>query len=259
MMKYLTYILIGLLLIACSIIAWFYFNPKIEKVYVQIKPKPEIVYIEKSDGGIIATTEQQYADQPAQTLSENYLKYVNDTLVPALNKGMKYKAEVTQLTRINAALRDSLTKKNIVVNTVQKDVIEWKTKYIQIAANAKDSTVTYAYNAQLDIAEYQKKESLFGDKKSYIAITSPDKNLKINGVENFTKAVKSPKDLMELNLKVQGLYLNETIVPYGGAEILFNPDGKLKPIVGYGYFYHSTSGQLLPYWLGGLQFNVIRF
>ena len=43
-MKYFTGILIALLLIACCVIAWFYFNPKIEKVYVQIKPKPEIIY-----------------------------------------------------------------------------------------------------------------------------------------------------------------------------------------------------------------------
>lgn len=247
----------GLLIIACGVIAWFWFNPKVEQVYVKIKPTPQIIYTEREDGGTIATIESQIADVPAETLSEKYIGYVNDTLVPALNKGLQYKAEVSQLTRINAALKDSLTKANINAKNARKDVIEWQTKYITIAANPKDSTVKYAYNAQLDIAEYSKKETLFGDRKSYIAVTSPDKNIKINGVENFTKAVKVPKDFMELNVKLNGIYLEKTLTPYMGAELMFNPDGRLKPAVGYGYFY--TSGILVPYWSAGIQLNLIRF
>lgn len=257
MNKLLNYLLIGLLIIVAGFAAWLYFNPKIEKVYVQIKPKPEIIYTERADGGTIATIETQNGDTPAQTLSQQYIGYVNDTLVPALNKGLKYKAEVTQLTRINALLKDSLTKANINAKNARKDVIEWQTKYITIAANSKDSTVKYAYNAQLDIAEYSKKESLFGDRKTYIAVTSPDKNLKINGMENFTKTVKTPKDFLEVNAKVQGLYLNKTIVPYAGAELIFNPDGRLKPVVEYGYFHQQN--KLYQYWVGGLQINLIRF
>ena len=255
-MKYFTGILITLLLIACCVIAWFYFNPKIEKVYVQIKPKPEIIYTEKEDGGTIATIETQIGNNAAETLSEKYIGYVNDTLVPAINKGLKYKAEVTQLTRINAALRDSLTKKNIVVNTVKKDVIEWKTKYIQIAANPTDSTVTYAYNAQLDVAEYEKKESLFGDRKSYIAITSPDENLKINGVENFTKELKYKKDVLQLKGKIQGFYFNKDITPYGGLDLIIAPDSRFNPIISAGYFY--SSGNFHQFYSGGLQFNILK-
>lgn len=256
-MKIFNYILLGLLIIACGVIAWFWFNPKVEQVYVKIKPTPQIIYTEREDGGTIATIESQIADVPAETLSEKYIGYVNDTLVPALNKGLQYKAEVSQLTRINAALKDSLTKANINAKNARKDVIEWQTKYITIAANPKDSTVKYAYNAQLDIAEYSKKETLFGDRKSYIAVTSPDKNLKINGVENFTKAVKVPKDFMELNVKLNGIYLDKTLTPYMGAELMFNPDGRLKPAIGYGYFY--TNGVLIPYWAAGMQLNLIRF
>lgn len=255
-MKYVTLILIGLLMIATGFALWLWFNPKIEKVYVQIKPKPEIIYTEREDGGNIATMETQIGTVPAETLSEKYIGYVNDTLVPAINKGLKYKAEVTQLTRINAALRDSLTKKNIVVNTAQKDVIEWKTKYIQIAANAKDSTVTYAYNAQLDIAEYQKKESLFGEKKTYIAVTSPDKNLKINGLENFTKELKEKKDWLQLKGKIQGFYFNKTITPYGGLDLIIAPDSRVNLIISGGYFYND--GTFHQFYSGGLQFNILK-
>lgn len=247
----------GLLVIACGVIAWFWFNPKVEQVYVKIKPTPQIIYTEREDGGTIATIESQIADVPAETLSEKYIGYVNDTLVPALNKGLQYKAEVSQLTRINAALKDSLTKANINAKNARKDVIEWQTKYITIAANPKDSTVKYAYNAQIDIAEYSKKETLFGDKKTYISVTSPDKNFRINGVENFTKPVKIPKDFVELNVKLNGIYLDKTLTPYMGAELMFNPDGRLKPAVGYGYFY--TNGVLIPYWSAGMQLNLIRF
>lgn len=257
MNKLFTYILIGLLLIVAGFALWLWFNPKIDKVYVQIKPKPEIIYTNKPDGGTIATIETQIADLPAETLSQDYIKYVNDTLVPALNKGLQYKAEVSQLTRINAALKDSLTKANINAKNARKDVIEWQTKYITIAANPKDSTINYAYNAQLDIAEYSTKETLFGDKKTYISVTSPDKNFRINGVENFTKPVKVPKDFVELNVKLNGIYLDKTLTPYMGAELMFNPDGRLKPAVGYGYFY--TNGILIPYWSAGMQLNLIRF
>lgn len=256
-MKIINYITVGFLAICIVIIAWLYFNPKVEKVYVQIKPKAEIIYVEKESGGNIATVEKTPSNNVAEVLSNDYINYVNDTLVKALNKGLKYKLEVQQLTKVNAVLKDSLTKKNVVIKNVNRDVIAWKTKYIDIEANVKDSTAKYTYNAQLDIVDYDKKESLFGKRKQYVAISSPDKNLKINNVENFTKAIKTPKDFLELNLKVQGLYLDKTFIPYGGAEIIFNPDGRLKPIIGYGYFYQSDN--LYPYLLGGLQFNVLKF
>ena len=256
-MKYITWILIALLLIACCVIAWFWFNPKIEQVYVKMKPTPEIVYIEKDDGGTIATVEKSIANNPAETLSEKYVGYVNDTLVPALNKGLRYKAEVTELNRINAILKDSLSKKNIVINTVKKDVIHWQTKYISIAANPTDSTVTYAYNAQIDIAEYQKKESLFGNKKTYIAVTSPDKNFRINGMENYTKEIKDKKDILQLKGKIQGFYFNKNITPYGGLDLILAPDSRLNPIISAGYFY--SNGNFHQFYSGGLQFNIFKF
>lgn len=259
-MRYLNAILVGLLIIAIAVIAWLYFNPKIEKVYVQLKPHPQIVYIEKSDGGTIAKTEEVQNDDISESHTESYLRYVNDTLVPALKIANN---KINGLTKINAVLQDSLTKKDIVLNSIksgkQKDEITWKTKYIEITANMKDSTAKYNYNAQIDLLKYQERESIFKDKKTVIAVTSPDKNLKVNGVTNFTKKFPPSKDFLEVNLKLQGLYLQNALIPYGGAELLLNPDGKLKPIVGYGYFYDNGTKQFLPYWMGGLQYNMIRF
>lgn len=256
-MKIINYILLGLLLIAVAILVYMWYNPKIEKIYVQIKPKPEIITVERSDGGHIQSIEKVPISHPTEVLSKDYITYVNDTLVKALNKGLAYKVEVKNLTKINAMLKDSLSRKNLVINSTNKDVIAWKSKYIEIQSNLKDSTVKYTYNAQLDIVDYAKKETLFGGKKQYVAVSSPDKNFKINNVENFTKEIKPLKNFLELNLKLQGLYVDENFMPYGGAELLFNPDGKLKPIVGYGYFYKEN--KLVPYFLGGLQYNLIRF
>ena len=258
MKKTINYIAVILLIISVGVILWMYFNPKIEKVYVQIKPKAEIVFVERPDGGNIATVEKTTANNSSEVLSQDYITYVNDTLVKAFNRGLAYKVQVQNLTKINAQLKDSLSKKDVVINTVNKDVIAWKTKYIQIESNSKDSTVKYAYNAQLDIVDYSKKTTLFGARKQYIAVSTTDKNLKINNVENFTKDIKTPKDFVELNLKAQGLYINKQIIPYGGAELLFNPDGRFKPIVGYGYFYDHLSGKVYPYWSMGVQLNLIR-
>lgn len=258
-MKILIYILAGLLLITGGIALWLWFNPKIETKNVPSNQPPEIEYITKPDGGSIAVIDKQIGDEPAQTLSEGYVQYVNDTLVPALDKGLRYKAQLTELTRINAILKDSLNRKNVVLNNAKRDVIEWKSKYITIAANTKDSTVQYTYNAQIDIAEYNRKESLFGENKPYIAVTSPDKNLRINGMENYSKELKPVKNFIELNLKLEGLLLNKSVIPFGGAELVLNPDGKLKPVIGYGYYIDPPSGKLIPYWAAGLEFNLIRF
>jgi len=258
-MKYLKYFPIVLLIIAIGYIAWLYYNPKIEKVYIQIKPKAELIYVQKSDGGQIATVQKQPTVAMTEVLSNNYINYVQDTIVKALNKGLAYKLQVQNLTKINAVLKDSLSKKNVLIQNVNKDVIAWKTNFIEIEANFKDSTAKYNYNAQLDVLDYSKKESLFGERKQYIAVTSPDKNFKINSVENYTKEIKQKKDFLELNAKIQGLYINKQLIPYGGLDLLFNPDGRLKPILGYGYFYDYNSGKLLPYWMTGLQINLIRF
>lgn len=95
--------------------------------------------------------------------------------------------------------------------------------------------------------------------ESYTVITSENPSVKFYGLESYQFKNPRQKDFVELNLKIQGLYLNENIIPYGGAELLFNPDGRLKPIVGYGYFYDRFSGKIYPYWMGGLQFNLLRF
>lgn len=259
MNKISSYIVVGLLIVAIGAVLWLWFNPKKETEYLTSNTPPEIEYITKPDGGSIAVIGKRIDIAPEKTLSEKYVSYVNDTLVPALDKGLKYKAQLTELTRINGVLKDSLSKKNVVLNTVKRDVIEWKTKYITIAANPIDSTVKYSYDAQIDIAEYERKESLFGSKKPYIAVTSPDKNLRINGMENYTKALKPSKDFLEFNAQVQALIVNKAIIPYGGAELVFNPDGRLKPIASGGLFYENMSRKFFPYWSIGLQLNLIRF
>lgn len=88
--------------------------------------------------------------------------------------------------------------------------------------------------------------------------TSENPPVKFYGVESYQFKNPKQKDFMELNAKVQGLYFpKQMIVPYVGAELIFNPDGRLKPVIEYGYFYDNKN--LYPYWVGGVQVNVIRF
>lgn len=74
----------------------------------------------------------------------------------------------------------------------KKEKYYYQNKYLSLVSIPADTVIQYKYNAVIDVAEYEKKDGLFGKKKRFIDISSPDPNFKINGVERFRKEITVP-------------------------------------------------------------------
>ncbi|MEJ5105490.1 DUF6808 domain-containing protein [Chryseobacterium sp. MYb328] len=116
-------------------------------------------------------------------ITRNYNTYVQDTLAPALNIATE---KINELTRAKFILEGQLKASK---DQREKDRMYYENKYMQIVTNTKDSTLDYKYNAIVDVVKYSERKWLFGKDHSYIDISSPDKNMKINGVEHFKKRI----------------------------------------------------------------------
>ncbi|MDR6548553.1 hypothetical protein J2810_004643 [Chryseobacterium rhizosphaerae] len=249
-MKILNYILVALLLGALGYIGYLYLNPELKEVYIKAKPLPAEIIKVADSGRTTIIKEVDPVDHEGLALTAEKLQYLETELLPALNEGAKYKAKVDELTAVNAQLQGEVSKKDVVKNEAEKEVLKWKSKYIAIEANIKDSTAKYAYNAELNIAKYRQKHSLFGEKESFVAISTPDKNLKVNSVERYVQKISPDKDLMDLTIEGKAFInpnstkkINDIgIGTYINAE--FNPDGRFRPSVYGGY--RLGSGEPVP-------------
>lgn len=254
-MKTISYILAALLIAAIGYIGYLNMNPQVKEVYIKAKPLPAQIVTVTKDQKTTIIKDADPADKPEATLSKERWDYIEKEVLPALAEGAKYKAQVEEITAINAQLKGELAKKEVQMQQVERDVIRWKSKYIEIAANTKDSTVNYTYNADLTVTKYNQKQSLFSPRESYVAITSADKNLRINSVERYVQKVKPDADLLEIN-GTAGAFYTDKIFPYGAFEARFFPDGRVVPFVNYGYY---LNGKWLPFYGAGVTYNIIRF
>ena len=256
-MKTLTSILAVLLLISVALNVWWYYNPHIEKqkgeiVYLPNEKEPTIIY-KLPDGNQSATV--AIVNDYKRKIANAQELLVKVKSIPDLEN----QKQISQLTAVNANLELKLSEKDLAINDKDKQVKEWRDKFNTVNVNNSTNDISVISEVSPVIAVTAKRDKFYSPKESYTVITSENPAVKFYGVESYTFKNPKQKDFVELNLKVQGLYLDKQIIPYGGAELLFNPDGKLKPIVGYGYFYNNGTGKLFPYWMAGLQFNLIRF
>lgn len=128
-----------------------------------------------------------------------------------------------ELTQVKAKLEDKIKAQQIELDANKNKTYYYKTKYFEATANESDSTLRYSYNAELNLTKYDKKESLFSGKKTYIDISSPDKNMKINGVENFIKDISSPPTKFGVGVQAgYGLGADLKIQPYIGFGVSYN-------------------------------------
>ena len=257
MSKLLTTILSVLLLFSVSLNVYWYFYPNIEKikgetVYLPGEKKETVVY-RLPEGNQSATVQNIPDYDRATAAARELLATVKG--IPDLENEKK----ITQLIASNMKLELSLSEKDLALNDKEKQIKTWSDKYNSITVDNLNNTSSVMSEVNPKIATVEKREKFYLPKESYTVITSENPSIKFYGIESYQFKNPRQKDFVELNLKVQGLYINKQIIPYGGAELLFNPNGKLKPIVGYGYFYNNGSGKLFPYWIAGLQFNLIRF
>jgi hypothetical protein len=157
-------------------------------------------------------------------ITKNYMSYVSDTLAPALNIAQE---KIDELTRAKFSLEGQLKATKTELDVNKKARVFYESKYIQIVSNVADSTVDYKYNAIVDVVKFQDKKWLLGKENTYIDISSPDKNMKINGVEHFKKRIDvKPK---RFGLGVQA-----------------------------GYYYVPSANQFYPALGVGVSYNLIR-
>lgn len=202
-------------------------NERVAKESVNANPVPPS--LDKKTNPIDSTTMGTFSEKKGEIINnyvtKEYMVYVQDTLTPAY----KIKTEqIQELTRAKMVLEGQLKATKIELDENKKARIYYENKYIQIVSNESDSTVNYRYNAIVDIVNYNERKWWFGKEKSFIGISSPDKNLKINGVEHFKKQI-------EIKNKPWGF----------GAQL--------------GYYYAPAADQFYPAFGIGISYNFLRF
>lgn len=187
-------VIISVLIIITAIMAlnyvfgWFYLSKEEKIVKEFIKGKPDTIKVEKWINKIDSTTHIKYIPIKGQVLENSVSKetstYVKDTLVPALKIASE---QITDLKRIKATLEGELKITKIERDNLNRQKVFYEDKYLSIVTD--DSILKYKYNAVLDITTFNNKTSIFSKNKQFVNISSPDKNFKVNGVENFTKEI----------------------------------------------------------------------
>jgi hypothetical protein len=166
------------------------------------------------------------ADIKEAPIVEGYKTYVIDTLAPALKIAAN---KIQELTRINAKLQGELIASRKTTNEQGEIVREYESKYFK--ATTINDSLKYEYNAILDVVAYKDKSWLLGKEKRFVDISSPDKNLKINGVQRFRKEVPEFRTKYWIGLE-QGVLIAPNFGHFNtGFKFRFNPDGFISPSI----------------------------
>lgn len=207
---------------------WFTLNKKERIANETLRGERDTLIIEKWLNPVDSTThgtfEQKEGEIVKNYITKNYMTYVQDTLAPALNIATN---KIDELTRANLILEGRLKATKTELDENKKARVFYQNKYIQVVSNTADSTIDYKYNAIVDVVKFKEKKWLLGEEKTYIDISSPDKNLKINGAEHFKKNLDiKPK---KWGIGIQG-----------------------------GYYYVPAVNQFYPGFGIGVSYNMIR-
>jgi len=207
---------------------WFTLS-KNDRIASESIGSSDTIYLDKwmnpKDSTIHGTFKEQEGEIVKNYVTKNYMTYVSDTLAPALNIAQE---KIDELTRTNFNLDGQLKATKTELDANKKARVFYESKYMQIVSNIQDSTVDYKYNAVVDIVKYKDRKWLLGKENTYVDISSPDKNMKINGVEHFKKRIDvKPK---RFGFGIQG-----------------------------GYYYVPAANQFYPAFGIGVSFNLIRF
>ncbi|MDV3685265.1 hypothetical protein CMU45_02585 [Elizabethkingia anophelis] len=218
-----------IVLIANLFQGWFTLDKNERIAKETLKPDQSPPPVDKISNPIDSTTAGKFEEKKGEIINNyvtnKYMTYVQDTLTPAY----KIKTEqIQELTRAKMVLEGQLKAAKVEIDDNKKARTYYENKYIQIVSNEADSTINYRYNAIVDIVKYNERKWLLGKDRTYIGISSPDKNLKINGVEHFRKQI-------DIKNKPWGL----------GAQL--------------GYYYVPASNQIYPAFGIGISYNFLRF
>lgn len=243
------------LILSIGVNLWQYYHPR------EITSKGKVVYLPGEEKKVIVYDLPDATQSATVKASQEYRQATKEAWellatvksIPDLENTEK----IASLTKANMQLQIDMDASKMTVNDLEKQKKTWVDKWNTVNVDNSKNTSSVISNVDPIVATVEKREKFYKPKELYTVITSQNPSAKFFGLESYTFKNPRQKDFLELNLKLQGLYVDQTLTPYGGAELLFNPDGKFKPIVGYGYFYKDN--KLFPYFLGGLQYNLIRF
>lgn len=115
-------------------------------------------------------------------------------------------SEIQRVTRINTMIKDSLLKATRTVDLLTKRLAYvYKDPFVDLrftppTDSTGEGTFDFAYNADLNIVQYQKRKWFLGKKNNYLDISSNDKRTTIRGVKQLTVQVEDPT----FGLRLQG-------------------------------------------------------
>lgn len=170
-------------------------------------------WMNRVDSTLHGKFEEKEGELIQNHVTKNYNTYVQDTLAPALNIATE---KIDELTRAKFILEGQLKASK---EQREKDRIYYENKYMQIVSNTADSTINYKYNAIVDVVKYNEKKWLLGPEKTYIDISSPDKNMKINGVEHFKKRIDIKPKKIGFGIQAGYYYIPGTNQFYPGFGV----------------------------------------
>lgn len=182
--------IVTIVLIANLVGGWFTLS-KNDRIAAESESNQDTIYLpvwkNPTDSTSHGTFKPREGELVKNYITKNYMSYVSDTLAPALNIAQE---KIDELTRAKFTLEGQLKATKTELDVNKKARVFYESKYIQIVSNVQDSTVYYKYNAIVDVVKFNEKKWLLGKEDTYIDISSPDKNLKINGVEHFKKWIE---------------------------------------------------------------------
>lgn len=220
-------------------------------VYLPNERPPTIIYQTKDGVSVaVAKTIKDYSRNLEN--ANELLKHVNS--IP----GLENTKQITTLTAVNSKLQVDLTEKDLVLNDAIAQTKIWKDKFNSIEINNVTNEAKATAEVSPKIATTEKRTGFLQPKETFTTVTSENPSVKFYGVESYQFKNPRHKDFLEVNAKIQGIYIKPYLVPSGGLELVLNPDGKLIWFGGYSYYYDMVNNKFVPYISAGLKYNLLR-
>lgn len=214
-------------LVLNSFFNWFTLSPE-EKLANEINnPKTDTIRMEYvTHDSTVVKYVPNIGQLAANNITKEYKTYVYDTLGPAFKIA---KEDISELQQLRAKLEGTIKAQKAEIDKEKTRVVYYQDKFFSAKTKTDtvgNSTLDYKYNAQIDLITETKKKNIFSKEIQQITASSPDKNLKINGVEHFKKEVAIPSKRFGIGLQ---------------AGYYFVPEiGRAVPAVGFGFSYNPV-------------------
>lgn len=224
-------IIVSLIFVIAALLLNSFYNffslSREEKIAKEIaNPKNDIIRYEYvTHDSTIVKYVPNVGELMQNNVTKQYNTYVTDTLAPAFKIAQK---DITELQQIRAKLEGTIKAQKAEIDKEKTRSVFYKDKYFSAVTKTDsigNSSLDYQYNAQIDIITAKKKKNLFAKEIQEITISSPDKNLQINGVEHFKKNLTVAPKKWGLGVQAGYYYVpsSNTFYPAVGLGLSYNP------------------------------------